>query len=93
VDSFVAQTRTYAPFQFYIENGGLVGAINGIYLDPFAPRSTPPFTGGSFSVEGPSASITTPWGTFSAPTRIGQAVTSSSLSITVTAADPSVRYS
>jgi hypothetical protein len=92
LDSFVAQTRIYAPFQCFIENSGLTGAPNGIYLDPFAPRATAPFTGGSPTLEGPTASITTPWGNFSAPTRIGQAVTSSSLSITVTAADTSVRY-
>lgn len=75
----------YAPFRFYIDNTGLTSRLNGIILSPF--RGV-----GQTETEGPSANIETPWGNYSCPTRIGIEVESVSMTITVTASDPTTRY-
>jgi hypothetical protein len=76
----------YAPFQFFIDNAGIVSRLNGIFLSAVRDGA------GQTEAEGPKATIETPWGDYSCPTRIGTAVQSASMTITVTAADPATRY-
>jgi hypothetical protein len=84
--SIYQKDTIYAPFQFSIDNAGIVSRLNGIFLSAVRDGA------GQTEAEGPNANIETPWGNYSCPTRIGTAVQSASMTITVTAADPATRY-
>lgn len=74
-----------APISFAIDNGGLISAENGFGLDRRLANgfTTKPFV---------NATIVSPWGTYSFETVASYSVSSGNLTLTVTAADPEVRY-
>jgi hypothetical protein len=78
----------YAPFSFFFEFSGLTSNPDGIYLSPFGVNQyLNPIT-----KEFVMADIITPWGSTQVRTTAGNNITSGSMTITVTAADPEERY-
>lgn len=80
----------YAPFAFALENADIISQNNGIYLDAYEPER--PNQGGNSTKLVGAANFVTPWGSWSVNLAGGLAVTDASMTITVTAADPAVRY-
>lgn len=80
----------YAPFDFYLENSGIISANNGVYISAYEPER--PNQGGNSTKLVGAANFVTPWGSWAVNMAGGLNVTDASMTITVTASDKNRRY-
>lgn len=69
------------------DHGGIISGPVGVTFGPNKATNR-----GVIVTDGPPVTMITPWGNYSCPMTMTQTVVDASMTVTVTAADPSVRY-